>query len=131
MIESRNNQVEISDVDPDVMHEMFLFLYTGKVGKFCEQIVMQLYTIADKYDISALKNVCSSFLKSSITVENVCKILQLAHMHCDDDLYQRALEFFSNHLQEIYSTDEWKEMENKNICGKLLQNVIAHNKPTK
>ncbi|XP_035232025.1 speckle-type POZ protein B-like [Stegodyphus dumicola] len=131
MTESRNSQVEIPDVDPDIMHQMLLFLYTGNVEKLSEETVIQLYGVADKYDVSALKNVCLSFFKSSITVANVCKILQLADMHRVDDLYQSALEFFSDHLQEIYSTDEWKERSNNNFCVKLLQDVIARNKSTK
>ncbi|XP_035217389.1 speckle-type POZ protein B-like [Stegodyphus dumicola] len=105
MIESRTNQVEISDVDPHIIHEMLLFLYTGNLGTLCEESAMQLYTAADKYDVDALKKKCSSFLKSNITEENVRKILQLAEMHSDDDLYQTIqLEFFSAHAEECAQT---------------------------
>ncbi|XP_035213940.1 speckle-type POZ protein-like [Stegodyphus dumicola] len=127
MTESRNDQVEIPDVDSDIMHQMLLFLYTGNVEELSEETVIQLYGVAEKYDVSALKNVC----KLSVTVANVLKILQLAIMHHVDNLYQSALEFFSDHLQEIYSTDEWKERSDNNFCVKILQDVIARNKPTK
>ncbi|KFM71998.1 Speckle-type POZ protein B, partial [Stegodyphus mimosarum] len=125
MRESANDRIEIPDVDLDIIHEMLLFLYTGNVEKLSAETVMQLYAVADMYDISALKNVCSSLLKSSITVENVFKILQLADLYCDENLYQSALKFFSHHLQEIYSTDEWKERSNNNFCVKLLQDFIT------
>ncbi|XP_035224378.1 speckle-type POZ protein-like B [Stegodyphus dumicola] len=37
MTESTNDQVEISDVDPDIIHEMLLFLYTGNVENYAQK----------------------------------------------------------------------------------------------
>ncbi|XP_035220456.1 speckle-type POZ protein B-like [Stegodyphus dumicola] len=132
MIESESNQVQISDVDPDIIHAMLLFIYSGGVEKLCVETAMQLYTAADKYDVLALKKMCASFLKSNISVKNVCNILQLAEMHSDDDLLWNAFEFFSDHLQEIFSTKEWKESSKNHVYARLMQHVMGRTrKPTK
>ncbi|XP_035225797.1 protein roadkill-like [Stegodyphus dumicola] len=131
MIESKNSVVEISDVDPNIIAEMLLFMYSGSLDEPLEKTATQLYSAADKYDVPTLMSKCSSFLKSNFSVKNVLSVLQLADMHSDDDLYNSALEFLSAHLLEIFSTSEWKEMFKGNFAAKLFEDVIVHNNPTK
>ncbi|XP_035218022.1 uncharacterized protein LOC118191335 [Stegodyphus dumicola] len=125
MIESKNSIVEISDVDADTIDKMLFFMYSGVLEKLPEATTMQLYTIADKYDIPVLTEICSSFLKSDFTIKNVCEILQLAGVHSDRDLYKSALAYFTAHAKEVFSTDEWKKLSEINFWAKLLENVVT------
>ncbi|XP_035210635.1 uncharacterized protein LOC118184981 [Stegodyphus dumicola] len=120
----------ISDVDPEVMDEMLLFMYSGNLEKPLEETAMKLYAAADKYDVVALKQKCLFFLKSNTTVQNVCSVLQLSHMYNDDEWHKAALEFFAAHVAEVLSTDEWKKIPKDNFWFKILENVIVKNIPT-
>ncbi|KFM68117.1 Speckle-type POZ protein, partial [Stegodyphus mimosarum] len=110
MRESKNSIVEISDMDPDVIDEMLLFMYSGETGKPLEETGTRLYTLADKYDIPVLKQKCSSFLKSSLTVSNVCEVVQLADLHSDEELCESSIEFIWLHAKDVFATNEWREM---------------------
>ncbi|XP_035210637.1 speckle-type POZ protein B-like [Stegodyphus dumicola] len=131
MIESERNSVEISDVDPQIMDEFLLFMYTGNMEKSLDETAEELYAVADKYDVPVLQKKCSSFLKSNLSVGNVCRIVQLASFHSDDDLYKSVLEFSCAHAEEIFSTDEWKAVKNANCYVKLLQDMLIQKKCTK
>ncbi|XP_035222825.1 speckle-type POZ protein-like [Stegodyphus dumicola] len=136
MMESKTNCVTISDVDSWVINKMFLFLYSGNFDPSREYMtetmdVMELYAAADKYDIPTLKKKCASYLKSNLSVQNVCKVLQLADVHSDDDLYESVFEFISAHAEEIFSTCEWKEISKNNICAKLLAKAIIRKNSAK
>ncbi|XP_035221002.1 speckle-type POZ protein-like [Stegodyphus dumicola] len=128
MIELKRNDVEISDIDPQVMDEFLLFMYTGYLERSLDETAEELYAIADKYDVPALQKKCSSFLKSNLNARNVCRILELACIHSDDDLYKNVLEFSCEHAEEIFSTDEWKDVAKENCRIKLLQDMVRQKK---
>ncbi|XP_035216425.1 speckle-type POZ protein B-like [Stegodyphus dumicola] len=125
MSESTSSSVVISDVEPDIMDELLLFMYSGKLEKPLEETAMLLYSAADKYDVPALKKMCSLFLKFNFHIRNICSVLQLADMHSDSDLYLSALQFFSIHAREIFLTDEWKEISEDSSWVKHLENVMC------
>ncbi|XP_035221006.1 speckle-type POZ protein B-like [Stegodyphus dumicola] len=128
MIESETNKVEISDIEPQVMDEFLQFTYTGNLKNSLNETAEQLYAVADKYDVPALKKKCSSFLKSNLSVENVFRTLQIANMHSDDDLYKSVFEFTSAHGEEIFMTHEWKDIAKNNFHVKLLYDTIVQKK---
>ncbi|KFM75739.1 Speckle-type POZ protein, partial [Stegodyphus mimosarum] len=128
MIESERNDVEISDIDPQVMDEFLLFIYTGNLENSSDETAEQLYVAADKYNVPALKKKCSCFLISNLSVGNVCRILQLASLHSDDDLYKSVFEFSFAHAEEIFSTDEWKNKAKENFYMKFLQDMVVQKK---
>ncbi|KFM59429.1 Speckle-type POZ protein-like B, partial [Stegodyphus mimosarum] len=128
MTETEGNSVNISDIDPDIMDEFLLFIYSGNLGKRLNETAVKLYSVADKYDVPVLKEKCSSFLKSHLSVENVRTVLLLATMHCDDDLYKRAIDFSAAYAQKIFSTDEWKDISKQNTWVKILHDIIVHKK---
>ncbi|XP_035216423.1 TD and POZ domain-containing protein 1-like [Stegodyphus dumicola] len=123
MIESRNSTLTISDADPDIIAELLLFMYCGFLEKPLEETAMRLYTAADKYDVLSLKKKCSHFLKGNLSVENVCKVLRLADLHSDEDLYVNAFTYFIAHASEIFLTDEWVEVANDHFWVTLLENM--------
>ncbi|XP_035208447.1 speckle-type POZ protein B-like [Stegodyphus dumicola] len=126
MTETEDNNVNISDTDPDIMDEFLLFIYSGNLGKPLNETATKLYSVADKYDVPFLKKKCSSFLESHLSAENVHEVLLLATMHCDDDLYKSVIEFSAINKQEIFSADEWKDIAKENIWVKFLHAVIVH-----
>ncbi|KFM68819.1 Speckle-type POZ protein B, partial [Stegodyphus mimosarum] len=122
---SANSGIEIADVDPDVMDEMLEYMYSGRLEKPLNERAIHLYAAGDKYNVSAFKEECSAFLKSNLSAKNVCKVVQLAHSHSDDDLYKSTLKYFSEHAKDIFSTQEWKTIAKENLYARGLENLIA------
>ncbi|KFM72007.1 Speckle-type POZ protein, partial [Stegodyphus mimosarum] len=129
MSESNKNIVEITDISPEIMADLLLFMYSGSLDSRLCKTVEELYAAADKYDIHALKKKCSSYLKSKyLDTRTVSNVLQIACLHSDDDLYHSVLEFINKHAECIFSTCEWKEFVENNIAAKLLQDLVNKRK---
>ncbi|XP_035225092.1 uncharacterized protein LOC118197667 [Stegodyphus dumicola] len=123
MTEAKNDTIEISDVDPNVMEQMLSFMYSGYLEDM-EDSVGELYALADRYDVSSLRKKCSNFFKSNFTFGNVCNILQLADLHSDTDLFNSALAFISDHATDVFSTHDWIKITKRNFMAKLLQDLV-------
>ncbi|KFM68818.1 Speckle-type POZ protein B, partial [Stegodyphus mimosarum] len=123
MTEAKNDTIEISDVDPNVMEKMLSYMYSGYLEDM-EDSVEELYSLANRYDVPSLRKKCSNFLKSNFTFGNVCNILQLADLHSDSDLFNSALDFISDHAKDVFSTDHWIKITKCNFMAKLLQDLV-------
>ncbi|KFM75151.1 TD and POZ domain-containing protein 1, partial [Stegodyphus mimosarum] len=110
---------------------MLLFLYSEYAVIFDSTHAMKLYSVADKYDIPALKKKCSYQLKRCLRVKIICDVLQLADTHSDEDLFDSVFEYISAQAKEVFSSMEWKEFAENNTCAKLLQAFINHDKCAK
>ncbi|XP_035227369.1 speckle-type POZ protein B-like [Stegodyphus dumicola] len=128
MKESKKNIVRIKDVKVDIMDELLLYMYSGYLGKPLAHTVQELYVVADKYDVSALKKKCSCFLKENLAVTNLCNLLQLADLHSDGDLYNCVLTFIRKNSEVVFSSREWKNFVKGNLAAKILQSVIGSGK---
>ncbi|XP_035226571.1 uncharacterized protein LOC118198898 [Stegodyphus dumicola] len=125
MKESVRNSVDISDVDPDIMDDMLLYMYSGCLSKpLDDDRAEELYAVADKYEISALKEKCSTYFISRLSASNVYRVLQLANLRSDDNLHKQAVEFLSQE-EYIFSAEEWKtfSIHNGSVAAKVLQEV--------
>ncbi|ESO94307.1 hypothetical protein LOTGIDRAFT_232540 [Lottia gigantea] len=109
MEESKQNRVEITDQDHEVMREMLRFTYTGKAPNL-DKMADELLAAADKYALERLKVMCEDALYSSLTVENVCDILVLADLHSADQLKTHAVDFINSHATDVMDTMGWKSM---------------------
>ncbi|GBO20801.1 TD and POZ domain-containing protein 3 [Araneus ventricosus] len=65
MKESRENEVEITDIDVSTIRALLIFMYTGKTSQLTASSVADLMFAADKYQLPGLKTACSYFLKDS------------------------------------------------------------------
>ncbi|XP_035220457.1 speckle-type POZ protein B-like [Stegodyphus dumicola] len=129
MSEANKNIVEISDINPDIMDDLLLYMYSGSLDSRLCKTVEELYAAADKYDLHALKKKCSCYLKSRyLNTTTVSNVLQIACLHSDDDLYHSVLEFTNKHAEDIFSSHEWKEFVENNIAAKLLQDLVNKRK---
>ncbi|CAL1268426.1 unnamed protein product [Larinioides sclopetarius] len=113
--EKRENKVNISDISPQVLKTMLIYIYTGKTGELSVQSAGELLFAADKYQLQALKRVCSDYLKSFVSVENALNTLVLGHLH-DNELKVFAMDFICNSREEfevLEKTTEWTNLREK------------------
>ncbi|GBN73887.1 Speckle-type POZ protein-like A [Araneus ventricosus] len=129
MKEKRENKVDISDISPHVLKTMLTYIYTGKTGELSVQSAGELLFAADMYQLQDLKRVCSDYLKSCVSVQNVLNSLVLGYLH-DNDLKVFAMDFICNCCEEfevLEKTMEWKNLREKrpSLAMDVLTRVIT------
>lgn len=90
MTEKSEGSVNVIEFDSDVMSELLHFVYFGSVRKLCrlKEIDLQLYEAAKVYLIDALKKVCIKSISSRLCIQNVQNIVNFAHVHDENELYE-------------------------------------------
>ena len=69
MEENRKSKVDIVDLDGETVHDMIIYIYSGKVGEL-EGKATGLLSAAEKYDLRELKQMCETSLCENINTEN-------------------------------------------------------------
>ncbi|KAL4608997.1 speckle-type POZ protein-like A [Arapaima gigas] len=119
MEESKNNRVDITDVEPEVFKEMMGFIYTGKAPNL-DKMADSLLAVADKasfrckYALERLKVMCEEALCSSLSVENVADLLILADLHCAEQLKAQAIDFINRQVCSVLRQLGCKDGKNWN-----------------
>lgn len=109
MEEKKQNRVEITDVDSDVLKEMLRFIYTGRATNL-DNMADELLAAADKYALERLKVMCEEELCQSLSVDSVSESLVLADLHNADQLKAYSIDFINSHAADVMETSGWKIM---------------------
>lgn len=70
VLQSSKITIDIPDVDFKIMLEMLRFMYTGLVEGL-ESIAEDLFSVAERYQIEGLKQLCEKSLGETINVDTV------------------------------------------------------------
>ena len=86
-----------------------------------EQITLDLYKFADKFDIQPLVRFCGDYLGTEINMENVFETALVAHLVKDDSLLKKIAVFLTKN-----STPEVKNFfkNNPECSAKLFQSML-------
>ncbi|XP_035219038.1 speckle-type POZ protein-like [Stegodyphus dumicola] len=127
MVEAKSNTINIQDTEPSILNTMLCYMYTADLDQPLKECALSLYEAADKYDIPTLKEKCASFLKSNISVKNVCEVLLLADMHEDKKLFEKVSDFIAAHAEEVFTTNEWPSFVDARpkTAAKILQEIVV------
>lgn len=109
MSESSRNEVLIDDVEPEVMREMLLYMYTGFAPNL-DSMSQVLIAAAEKYDLERLKVQCEQSLCHALTSDNACCTLVLADLYSAEQLRLHAINFINMHATEVMASDGWDQL---------------------
>jgi len=107
MTEKQKGFVDIVDVDSQTLDLFLTSLYTDSLNSLDWETALKIYSVADKYDVLAVRKECSSFLSWQLSESNVCDVLLLADVHQYVDLSKQAQNFFLKHAKNIVHSDKW------------------------
>ena len=112
MTEKANKRVKINDISPNVFRQLLSYLYIGNAPNLKdEEITEQLFTAADKYQITSLKKWCSHVLgKKKLNVDNAVRLLVLSHLHSDDELKEDVRCFLAKNSAAMWERDEFQQL---------------------
>lgn len=113
--ENASGIVVMKDIDSNVFKEFLNFLYYGKLEELSSDNVVNLYTVADKYQVDELKIVCQKYMQNNFTVENFCDVLALSLLHSEEELTDAATSYFVDNCAEIVGTIQWQVFLSENV----------------
>ncbi|XP_014296640.1 protein maternal effect lethal 26 [Microplitis demolitor] len=101
---SKEQFIDLQDVDVNVVYEMLTFLYYGKLEKahYDYRIALKLFEAAANTRITKLKDVCGVILSNKLALENVLSLLELARKYNSLILRQRAMTFIINNRKQLF-----------------------------
>ena len=131
MQESLNNRIEIDDIDPEVIMEMLVYMYTGDVPDI-KVMADDLFYVADKYELVSLRMLCEEHLSYNLRVDNAVRLVQLAFTHNAPQLKKNALKFIAKKAAEVRATKEWAEViQGNEILDELIETMVEPAPPAK
>lgn len=111
MKEEREGEVELHTISPRVLETMVRYMY-GKLDFIPSDIVVELFRVADLYDINGLREECLIHMKEKITVENVSMLVRAADEHNCSELLEACIDYaaLDKQLLEIFSSPSYLNM---------------------
>ncbi|KAG8192308.1 hypothetical protein JTE90_002129 [Oedothorax gibbosus] len=119
MKENLTNCLEITDFDPSIVKTMIHYIYCGQVQDLTPEISIQLYFIADKYNLQDLKDICVEYILGNINMDNICDVLTLLELHDEPQLKTAARDFICANAVAIQETEKWLSLS-KNMPYLIL-----------
>lgn len=98
--EYKNDEVTFEDIDHEVLSELIYFLYTGRTRKL-DSLAEELLSLADRFQVPALKEVAEKALRKNMKVESVCNTFVMADLHNSKELKDDAMNYIVEHMQEV------------------------------
>lgn len=127
--EKNTNVIKIDDFDDETVGRMLKFLHSDDVNEYLPaEDCCDLYSCADKYQISPLKQWCTRYLLRSLNLGSVCDTLILADKHKDFFLMSFVLNYITNNAMEVFHYSEWERHLDKNpiLFGNTMMKVVKN-----
>ncbi|XP_071033416.1 speckle-type POZ protein B-like [Parasteatoda tepidariorum] len=125
MSEAKTGIVDIVDIDGKTLNLFLEYLYTESISAMDYEIAKLLLVVADKYQVQSLKDECLSFLKSTISVENVCEVVNIASMVNEDMLKRTAINYVKTNAPKILTSPDWLNWirEHSDLASEILSEL--------
>ncbi|XP_068621396.1 uncharacterized protein [Battus philenor] len=118
---SSNNDVIITDIEPDIFQQMLNYIYTDKVDITTIEEAFELLYVSRKYLLDPLSEVCIKYVQLNVNIDNVITVLNYPDYMQDKQLLSSSIQLFCKHAS--YLLREHK----KNISSFCLQKILTSN----
>ncbi|CAF4932470.1 unnamed protein product, partial [Rotaria magnacalcarata] len=104
-----NRTIEIKECKSAAFKILLEYIYTAQINllKEKEEILLDLLGLVHQYGFQQLENSLSSYLKSILSLKNVCTIYDTACLFNLKNLKQHSAQFIDNNADEIIKTNEF------------------------
>ncbi|XP_060588383.1 BTB/POZ domain-containing protein 6-like [Ruditapes philippinarum] len=107
---------------PDVAFETFkyvlTYLYTENIDIHADNVTSLLYA-ARRLQLSGLSKLCFSYLETGMSVANVCKILEQAHIYNETNLHDKCLTYILSNATDVLKTHAFND-----LCSECVGAII-------
>ena len=120
MQESATNEIQLSDIEPDVLKELLTYIYTWESPNIALHAASLLHH-AEKHQLLHLKSLCERRLSYDLQIDNAARFLLLAHTYEAKRLKRNALLFIGKH-GAVQCTPEWESVKkNLDLMDQVVQ----------
>ncbi|KIH49798.1 hypothetical protein ANCDUO_20126 [Ancylostoma duodenale] len=121
--EAKTNRVVLEDIEYEVMHELLMYMYSGRSPNI-QSMGLGLLAAADRFQLPGLKEMADHVLRSGLIVDTACKFLVYADMYNSAELKNEAVKFIAQNINSVIQTDTWAELTRDHGC--LVTEIVAH-----
>lgn len=112
MKESHSHTIEMFDVDPNVMRQVIVYIYTDSIPTVeMSEYCFELWNIAVKYQIAGLEAILTRYIVENLSKENVKYILQQSDILNAILLKEEAIKYVSKNKDIILMNDFLNELD--------------------
>ncbi|KAK3100035.1 hypothetical protein FSP39_013760 [Pinctada imbricata] len=105
MKESKEREVKIDGMSPDIMKQLIDFAYTADIS-ITQENAQQLLSAANLVQIHTIIQACCNFLESEMDPSNCLGIHCFAEAHVCDELSDKARQYVIEHFSEVARQEE-------------------------
>ncbi|XP_026328664.1 kelch-like protein 40 [Hyposmocoma kahamanoa] len=98
---SSSDCIVVPDIEPDIFQQLLNFIYTDKVELRSIEEALELLYAAKKYLLNELTDMCITYVKDHISIDNIITILNYPEYLQDDDVIPTARTLFCQHAEYL------------------------------
>jgi hypothetical protein len=111
MSECVSGEIEVVDLEPKIMKELLIFLYTDTFSTPAvmddEETIRSLFAAAHFYDVPCLRTECEAALIAQLRTDNVCPLLLLAESVSANELKKACVRFAVSNCPDVFRTAQY------------------------
>jgi len=107
--EAKSGIIKMENTKPGVIEALIRWIYQAKIDN-TNEVAIDLYQTADKYQIGLLKKVCAKVMTKQLSNENVPSRLIMAYNNNEAELKKAIIEFLASdrkNMQSLMASSEW------------------------
>ncbi|XP_071508218.1 actin-binding protein IPP-like [Diadema antillarum] len=110
MSESSQDVIDIHGVEPEIFNCLLEFIYTGNIEVTTSNAQGLLFA-ADMFQLTEIKDICSSFLKLQLHSSNCVGFLRFALDLSCQDLATSSRSYVHNHFSQVRLEEEFLDLD--------------------
>ncbi|CAG5073609.1 Similar to Tdpoz2: TD and POZ domain-containing protein 2 (Mus musculus) [Cotesia congregata] len=129
MKEANENCICLDRFDLDIIKQVLMFMYTGKIQTENDiNVILKILSCAEMYQIKKLTTFCQYKLIQNFKEENVIEILVDTDNYDLIRLNQRALEFLVDNKANISFSKTIEQINNSKVLKNFVRNELGMRK---
>ena len=114
MKERSQEEIEISNILPEIMVAIVDYAYTGEV-KVTAENVEELLSAAGLLQIDRINDTCCNFLSDCMDMTNCLGIMQFANIHACPKLLKKVKHFIAMNFTEVIKHEEFLQLPHETL----------------
>ncbi|XP_044742243.1 BTB/POZ domain-containing protein 2-like [Chrysoperla carnea] len=107
---TNSKEIEFPDVEPQAFLAFLEFIYSEE-AKIDYETVMSVISVANKYNVPALKKYCVNFVKQNLDCDHAVLLLKQARFCDEPQLAAVCLDFIDKNATIILASDDFIEID--------------------